>query len=59
MTLFVRREGIDDLREMEKEKMISEDEMFGGRDDLQEMTDDFVKRMDEIGKAKEEEVMEV
>ena len=33
--------------------------MFGGRDDLQKMTDDFVKRMDEIGKAKEEEVMEV
>ena len=55
----IRREGIDDLREMEKEKMISEDEMFGGRDDLQKMTDDFVKRMDEIGKAKEEEVMEV
>lgn len=55
----IRREGIDDLREMEKETMISEDEMFGGRDDLQKMTDDFVKRMDEIGKAKEEEVMEV
>ena len=55
----IRREGIDDLREMEKEKMISEDEMFGGRDDLQEITDGFAKRMDEIGKAKEEEVMEV
>ena len=55
----IRRECLDDLREMEKEKMISEDEMFGGRDDLQKITDDFVKRMDEIGKAKEEEVMEV
>ena len=55
----IRREGIDDLRELEKEKMISEDEMFGGRDNLQKMTDDFAKRMDEIGKAKEEEVMEV
>jgi ribosome recycling factor len=55
----IRREGVDDLREMEKEKMISEDEMFGGRDDLQEITDGFAKRMDEIGKAKEEEVMEV
>ena len=55
----IRREGVDDLREMEKEKMISEDEMFGGRDNLQEITDGFAKRMDEIGKAKEEEVMEV
>ena len=55
----IRREAMDDLREMEKEKMISEDEMFGGRDDLQEMIDGYVKQMDEIGKAKEEEVMEV
>lgn len=55
----IRREGMDDLREMEKEKMISEDEMFAGRDDLQAMIDDIAKRMDEIGKAKEEEVMEV
>jgi ribosome recycling factor len=55
----IRREAVDDLRDMEKEKMISEDEMFKGRDELQEVTDDFVKRTDEIGKAKEEEIMEV
>lgn len=55
----IRREGMDDLRELEKEKMISEDDMFVGRDELQKMTDNFVKRMDEVGKAKEEEIMEV
>jgi ribosome recycling factor len=55
----VRRDGQEDLREMEKEKMISEDDLFEGRDELQKMIDSFVKRMDEIGKAKEEEIMEV
>lgn len=55
----IRREGMDDLRELEKEKMISEDDMFVGRDELQKMTDNFVKRMYEVGKAKEEEIMEV
>jgi ribosome recycling factor len=55
----VRRESMDDLRDLEKEKLISEDDMFVGRDELQKMIDDFVKQMDEIAKAKEEEIMEV
>jgi ribosome recycling factor len=55
----IRREGMDDLRDLEKEKLISEDDMFIGRDELQKMTDDFVRRMDEIGQAKEAEIMEV
>ncbi|MGQ9585050.1 MAG: ribosome recycling factor [Anaerolineae bacterium] len=55
----IRREAIEDLREFEKEKLISEDEMYRGRDDIQELTDRYIERVDEIGKAKEAELLEV
>lgn len=55
----LRREAMEDLREMEKEDLISEDEHHRGRDDIQELTDDFIKKMDEVGADKEAEVMEV
>jgi ribosome recycling factor len=55
----IRRDAIDMLRDLEKEKLISEDELFGGRDQVQEVTDGFIKQVDEIGKAKEAEIMEV
>jgi ribosome recycling factor len=55
----IRRDAIDMLRDLEKEKLISEDELFEGRDRVQELTDGFIKQIDEIGKAKEAEIMEV
>lgn len=55
----VRRSVLDDLREFEKEKMISEDDFYRGQDDLQELTNKFVGDIDEIGKRKEAEIMEV
>jgi ribosome recycling factor len=55
----IRRDAIDLMREMEKEKLISEDELYEGRDEIQELTDDFIKQIDEIGKTKEAEIMEV
>ena len=55
----IRRDGQEDLREMEKEKMISEDELFEGKEELQKMTDSFIKGWMSIGKAKEDEIMEV
>jgi ribosome recycling factor len=55
----VRRDAIDMLRDLEKEKLIDEDEMYQGRDDLQEVTDKFIKQVDEIGKAKEVEILEI
>ena len=55
----LRRDALQDLREFEKEKMISEDEFFRGKDELQELTDEFIEKIDEIGKRKEEEVMEI
>ncbi len=55
----IRRETLDDLREFEREKMISEDDFYRGRDDLQDLIDQFVKKVDEIGERKTREVMEL
>jgi ribosome recycling factor len=55
----VRRDALKDLEEMEKEKMISEDQHFKGKDLLQELTDKFIAQVDQIAKAKEAEIMEV
>jgi ribosome recycling factor len=55
----LRRDALKDLQEFEKEKMISEDDFYRGKDDVQELTDEFVEQIDEIGKRKEEEVMEI
>lgn len=54
-----RRTALDDLKNFEKEKMISEDEMYTGRDEVQKLTDDYIKKVDEIGAAKEKEILEV
>jgi len=54
-----RRDKLEDLREFEKEKMISEDDFYSGRDQLQKLTDDYIKKIDDIGAAKEKEILEV
>lgn len=55
----LRRDSLQDLKDFEKEKMISEDDFFRGKDQVQELTDDFIEKIDDIGKRKEEEVMEI
>ncbi len=55
----LRRDALKDLGEFEKEKLISEDEFFRAKDEVQELTDEFVAKIDEIGQRKEEEVMEI
>jgi ribosome recycling factor len=54
----IRRDAIEDLRELESEKLISEDEFYRAKDDVQEITDEFVVKMDEIGRDKEREITE-
>lgn len=54
----IRRDSINDLRDFKNEKMISEDELFQGQESLQELTDKYIAKMDEMGKAKEAELME-
>ena len=55
----IRRDILGDLRDFENESMITEDDLHKGQDDLQKVTDKFVKQIDGIGSAKEEEIMEV
>jgi ribosome recycling factor len=55
----IRREAIDDLRELQDEKLVSEDEFYRGRDDIQELTDEYIQKIDEVGQRKEEEIREV
>ncbi len=55
----VRRDGLKDLEDLEKEKMISEDQHFKGKDLLQELTDKYIAQVDQISKTKEAEIMEV
>lgn len=54
-----RRDCIDMLRAMEKDKEITEDENKKGQDDVQKLTDEFVAKIDEIIESKEQEVMEI
>jgi ribosome recycling factor len=55
----VRRDVLNDMREMKNEKMISEDEFDGSQEDLQKLTDHYTAEIDKIGKHKEAEIMEV
>jgi ribosome recycling factor len=55
----LRRDALQDLKDFEKEKMISEDDFFRGKDKVQELTDEFIEQVDEMGKRKEAEVMEI
>lgn len=55
----VRRDALKDLEELEKEKMISEDQHFRGKDLLQEVTDKYIAQVDQVAKQKEAEIMEV
>ena len=55
----VRRDVHNDLREFEKEKLISEDDLKRGEEDLQKMTDKMVEKVDDLVKRKETEIMEI
>ncbi|MEM8858942.1 MAG: ribosome recycling factor [Chloroflexota bacterium] len=55
----VRRDVQNDLREMETEKMISEDEARAAHDRLQKLTDEFVEKSDKAGKSKEAELLKL
>ncbi len=55
----VRRAGNDDIKDFEKEKMISEDEAKHGQDEVQKLTDKYIAEIDELGKNKEKEILEV
>jgi ribosome recycling factor len=55
----IRRELIDDIKELEKAKTASEDESKKGQEKAQKLTDKYIKEIDEVLEKKEKEVMEV
>ena len=55
----IRRDAHNDMRDFEKEKLISEDDLKRGEEDLQKLTDKFVEDIGIQGKNKEAEIMEV
>ncbi len=55
----IRREANDWYKSLEKEKEISQDELHRSLEEVQELTDEFIKKIDEILDAKEKEVLEI
>ncbi len=55
----VRRDVLESFKKAQKASEISEDEEYNAGIDIQNMTDDYVKKIDEVVKVKEKEIMEV
>jgi ribosome recycling factor len=55
----VRRDGVDSLKKMEKDKSISQDQNRRAQEQLQKTTDGHTRQADEVSAAKETEIMQV
>ncbi|MGD0976304.1 MAG: ribosome recycling factor [Candidatus Korobacteraceae bacterium] len=55
----IRRDGNEAIKKALKDKKITEDEERGSLDQIQKLTDDEIKKMEEMAKAKEKEIMQV
>ncbi|MCE5258875.1 MAG: ribosome recycling factor [Chloroflexi bacterium] len=54
----IRRDALKEIADLEKDKEISEDEQFKAKDDLQKLTDDYIKKIDHVGELKQAEITE-
>ncbi|WP_416150919.1 ribosome recycling factor [Salipaludibacillus sp. HK11] len=55
----VRRDANDELKKMQKDADITEDEQRRAQDDVQKLTDTMIKSIEDIAKKKEDEIREV
>jgi ribosome recycling factor len=55
----IRRDANDGVKKLLKDKLISEDDERRAHDDVQRLTDGHIKKVDELAKAKEKELMEL
>ena len=55
----IRRDANEMLKELKKEGEVSEDEVFKAQDRIQKLTDEHIKKIDEIYREKEKEVLEL
>jgi len=54
----MRRESKEQIEQFEKDKKITEDDKFSGLERLQEIMDDYIKKIEEAASAKEKEILE-
>jgi ribosome recycling factor len=55
----IRRDVLKDMREFEEEKLISEDDLERGEEELQKITDRFIEEVNAVGARKEKEILDV
>ncbi len=55
----IRRDSNEELKKLEKNEHVSEDEVKKEHDEVQKITDSFIKKIDELLEHKEKEIMEV
>lgn len=55
----IRRSAMDELKNSLKDKKISEDDQKKGQEKIQHLTDDFIKKVDQLLEKKSKEIMEV
>lgn len=59
MVRQVRQDAMKELKRLESEGTISEDEMVSGEKQIQELTDEMIAEIDSLGKRKEEELLQI
>jgi len=55
----MRREAKEKVEEMEKNKEISEDDKFWGYEKIQEIMNEYIKKIEELADIKEKEILEI
>lgn len=55
----IRRDAMDKLKKMQKASEITEDDLKDGEEEVQDITDGFIKDIDKLADAKQKEVMEI
>ena len=55
----IRREGNEELKKLQKNSIITEDDLRRGENEIQKITDADTKKVDELLKKKEEEILEI
>jgi ribosome recycling factor len=55
----IRRDCIDKIKAMKKNSEITEDDQKYGEEEIQKITDEFIKKLDEVAAAKTKEIMEI
>lgn len=55
----VRRDAMDDLKKMKKDNAITEDDLKDGEKKMQDITDKYIKQVEEMTKKKEDEILSI